>query len=137
MTAVFIDSTILLHAAGGDHAMRAPSRRWLEAVASGGMALHASVEAGQEFLFHRLRKSTPEQATAQFGLIDGLITWHPFDEEVLRRSVALAATGALGGRDAVHAATALAAGSTEIVSADRDFDKVPGLARRDPGDLPD
>ena len=55
---------------------------------------------------------------------------------VLVWSAALVATGTIGGRDAVHAATALAAGFTEIVSADRDLDRVPGLTRRAPDDLP-
>lgn len=35
----------------------------------------------------------------------------------------------------MHAATALAHGFTEIVSADTDFDDVPGLTRIDPADL--
>ena len=68
--------------------------------------------------------------------MEELIVWHPVDQEILRRTAALVATGAIGGRDAVHAATALAAGFTEIVSADRDFDRVPGLTRRSPDDLP-
>ncbi len=136
MTQVFIDSTVLLHAAGGDHAAREGSTRWVGAGAAGRIVLHASVEAGQEYLFHRMRRQGATRAVEEFRALEGLIVWHPFDEDILRRSVALAATGTIGGRDAVHAATALAAGFTEIVSADRDFDAVPGLTRRSPDDPP-
>ena len=45
------------------------------------------------------------------------------------------ATGPVRGRDAVHAATALLAGFTEIVSADKDLGSVPGLRRLDPANL--
>lgn len=136
MKRVFIDSTVLLHAAGAQHAAREGSARWVRAGTEGLVVLHASVEAGQEYLFHRTRRRGPERAAQEFEALEELIVWHPFDQEVLRRTAALVATGTIGGRDAVHAATALAAGFTEIVSADRDFDRVPGLTRRAPDDLP-
>ncbi|WP_374928184.1 type II toxin-antitoxin system VapC family toxin [Kytococcus sedentarius] len=136
MRPAFIDSTVLLHAVGGDHPLRPGSRQYLDLATEGRVVLHASVEAGQEFLFHRMRRVHTVDAVREFGVIDRLVVWHPCDQEILRRSVALAASGTIGGRDAVHAATAIAAGFTEIVSADRDFDRVPGLVRRDPADLP-
>jgi len=54
---------------------------------------------------------------------------------ILRASVRLVADCGLRGRDAVHAATALAAGFHLIVSCDEDFDAVPGLTRVDPPHL--
>jgi predicted nucleic acid-binding protein len=61
---------------------------------------------------------------------------HPFDEVVLARALDLVMNSVLGGRDAVHAATALSLGFDHIVSADRDFDAAPGLRRIAPGDVP-
>lgn len=61
-----------------------------------------------------------------------MVTWHPFDTEVLRASRDLVADGHARGRDAVHAATARASGFAEIVSCDSDFDGIPGLNRLDP-----
>lgn len=68
------------------------------------------------------------------------------DEELLHHLARLGGRGAraldlvmnsvLGGRDAVHAATALSLGFDDIVSADRDFDAVPGLRRIAPADVP-
>ncbi|TWD16844.1 type II toxin-antitoxin system VapC family toxin [Marihabitans asiaticum] len=93
-----------------------------------------SVEGGQEFHFHRLRRTDPETAVRQFDLVDDLVTWHPFDVEVLHLARDLAAQNGVRGRDAVHAATALRAGFADIVSRDPDFDGIPGLTRLDPTD---
>lgn len=131
-----LDASTLLLAAGEEHPLRAVCQDWLTAAAEGRIQLEASVEAGQEYLFHRMRRVGAAQAVREFEALDVLMVWHRFDEDILRRSVALTGSGTIGGRDAVHAATALVAGFTEIVSADRDFDAVPGLTRRSPDDLP-
>jgi hypothetical protein len=60
---------------------------------------------------------------------------HPFDDPVVAKMLDLMDDSRLRGRDAVHAATAVLAGFTTIVSADRDFDGVPGLRRLDPSEL--
>lgn len=125
----------MLLAVGEEHEFRAPCRRVLEAASRGELRIHMSVEGGQEFLFHRLRRSEKDQALALFDLIDKLVVWHPFDVDVLRKSRDFVAQGALRGRDAVHAATAVNAGFDAIVSCDTDFDHVPGLKRLDPASL--
>ena len=51
---------------------------------------------------------------------------------MLATALDLIDTGTAQGRDAVHAATALRAGFSEIVSLDRDVDGIPGLTRVDP-----
>ncbi|MDK7741286.1 type II toxin-antitoxin system VapC family toxin [Helcobacillus massiliensis] len=136
MTSLFIDSTVLLHAVGGPHPMREPSHILLGAAGESRVTLHASVEAGQEFLFHRMRRVGGAQAAQEFRIVDRLVLWHSFDQAVLRKSVELSSAGRIGGRDAVHAATAFLAGFNEIVSADRAFDGVPGLLRHSPADVP-
>lgn len=135
MRAVFVDSSVLLLAVGGEHPLRGPCRGVLDLAGRDVLGLHLSVEGGQEFLFHRLRRGARDEALAQFAALDRLVTWHPFDAEILRASVRLVADCGLRGRDAVHAATALAAGFHLIFSCDEDFDAVPGLTRVDPRDL--
>ena len=71
----------------------------------------------------------------EFDAVDRLVVWHPFDEETLRASRDVVAAGSARGRDAVHAATAILGGFTEIVSCDADFDHIPGLRRKHPEDL--
>lgn len=132
MREVFVDPSVLLLAAGGEHRLREPCRRVLEAAANQQVRLHLSVEGGQEFLFHRLRRTDTERAVGEFDLLDRLVVWHPFDRDILLRARGLIAAGHLRGRDAVHAATALAASFEAIVSCDGDFDGVPGLRRIDP-----
>lgn len=59
---------------------------------------------------------------------------HDFTASIQALSLDLMERSPIRGRDAVHAATALAAGFTEIVSMDRDFEDVPGLRRIAPRD---
>jgi len=132
MRPVFVDPSVLLLAVGAEHPWRESCRAVLGAAAAGEVRLHLSVEGGQEFLFHRLRRVERQQAVDQFGLLDRLAVWHHFDVEILRQSAELVRHGHARSRDAVHAATAISAGFSSIVSCDPDFDGIPGLKRLDP-----
>ncbi len=132
MRPLFLDPSVLLLAVGGDHPLRPACRDVLAAGAEGRLRLHLSVEGGQEFLFHRLRRAGSERAIREFDQVERLVVWHSFDLEVLRASRDLVSRGHARGRDAVHAATALIAGFAAIVSSDSDFDGIPGLTRLDP-----
>lgn len=134
MKPLFIDTSVLLYAAGAEHPRRDPCRRLILAAESGQVRLHASVEAGQEFLFHRLRMTDRSEAARAFDQLDALLSWHPFTVEVLRVARDLVERGDVRGRDAVHAATALTAGFGAIVAADRDFGGISGLRRVEPAD---
>jgi hypothetical protein len=131
----FVDSTVLILALGGEHPLREPSQGLLLAVGQGRVRLHASVEAVQEFTFHRLRRDQRAQALTDARLMARSLVLHPFDDPVVAKMLDLMDASRLRGRDAVHAATAVLAGFTSIVSADRDFDGVPGLIRIDPSEL--
>ncbi|MEI2778509.1 MAG: PIN domain-containing protein [Tetrasphaera sp.] len=132
MTDIFLDPSVLLLAVGGEHLWRAACRRVLASAADGTTRLNLSVEGGQEYLFHRLRCTSREAAVAEFGDVDALAVWHSFDRAILHAARDLVRDTHLRGRDAVHAATALAAGFGSIVSCDSDFDGIPGLRRVDP-----
>lgn len=131
---VLLDASVFLYALGGEHALRAPCR---EVLAHPGLELHASVELVQEVVFHRLRRADRDQAVAEARLVADSCRLHDFDAAVLRRALSLIAEGRVGGRDAVHAATALEAGIGVIVSPDSDFDGIPGIVRIDPRNLAD
>ena len=135
MKPYFFDPSVLLLAVGDDHPDRDACRNLLDLAGRGSIAIHLSVEGGQEFLFHRMRKGSLASAVEQFRALDQLVTWHSFDAEILRASALLVASGHLRGRDAVHAATAVAAGFTTIISTDHDFNDVPGLRRLTPDAL--
>ena len=134
MSLVLLDAAVFIYAVGGEHPLREPCREVLNRGSAGGIVLSASVEAIQEFVHHRLRRTDDRQRAAREGAaaIDGC-TIFDFTEEVLRRSLSLIRDHQnIRGRDAVHAATALAYGIDTIVSPDRAFDGITGLTRVDP-----
>ena len=72
----FVDTSVLLLAAGGEHAQRPPCRAFLTAAAASQTPLHASTEAIQEYLFHGLRVSDRESAIAQSRALVGVLHLH-------------------------------------------------------------
>lgn len=89
----------------------------------------------QEMLFHRMRVGDRAAAVELARGWAQACRLYPFDQEVLVTSLALIDKYGIGGRDAVHAATAIVHGIPEIVSPDRDFDGLEELLRVDPRDF--
>lgn len=127
MTPLFLDSSVLLYALGGPSDSKHACVALVDAAASRRCVFHLSVEAIQEVVFHRMRMQSREDALEVGRSLSALAVLHPFDEDVLRRSLQLIETSAIRGRDAVHAATALAQGFDAIICVDRDFAAAPGL----------
>lgn len=134
MTRLFIDTGVPVYAAGQDHPNRGPAEAIMRAAAAGDVELHASVEVLQEFCFHRLRRDDRTRVVEQTRRLAGALIVHAFDRAVADAMLDLVGSTALGGRDAVHAATALVHGFDHIVSPDADFD---GLAMLRRIDIPD
>lgn len=132
--AVLLDSAIAIYALGGAHGYREPCRALLARAAGGELRAYASVEMIQELVHHRIRRTgDPVLAAADGRDTAAICTLLNFDREVLDLSLDLIErVPTIRGRDAVHAATALAYGIDTIVSPDRAFDGIPGLTRVDP-----
>jgi hypothetical protein len=64
---VFIDTTALANAFGGPSVQRAASRGIVLRASHDELVLHASVEAVQEFLFHRIGRSGRRAASEAHG----------------------------------------------------------------------
>lgn len=137
MRGLYVETSVFLLAVGGDHPDREPSRRFLRAAAHGCVRLHASVEAVQEFVVHRMRRTSRQTALEQTRNMAASCVLLPFDDEVLTAALRLIEESPVRGRDAVHAATATLAGFGEIVSLDTDFDTLPGLRRIHPSHASD
>jgi uncharacterized protein len=131
---LFLDATVLAFAVGGEHLQRRPCREILAAGQSGAAELHVSVEALQELLHHRLRRTDRASAVSQARRLQAGLHVHAFDPTVLTRALDLVAHTSLRGRDSVHAASAMVNGFDAIVTADTDFDGIPGLRRIDPAE---
>lgn len=125
---------ILAHAIGVESNYRQPCREVISVVASGTVDLHMSAQALQELLLHRMRRADTDIAIAGCRAVADLCVIHPIDAGIVSDMVDLVAGSGIRGRDAIHAATALAAGFKSIVSTDSAFDEVDGLGRVDPQD---
>lgn len=134
MVKCFLDTTVLLFAVGGPGPERDECRAFLSRAQVAGTELHISVEAAQEYVFHRTRRAGRPAAVAEGRELPEMYVVHDFTASIQALSLDLMERSPIRGRDAVHAATALAAGFTEIVSMDRDFEDVPGLRRIAPRD---
>ena len=135
---VFLDTAVILYAAGAAHPMRQACRELIDGVVNGRLDATVSVEVVQEIL-HRFSLSDrwatgtamAEAALDLFALV------LPITDQIMRRMPALFSEyEGLSARDLVHVATCLEVGIDVIVSPDRGFDQVEGLQRLDPADAP-
>lgn len=136
MSRAFIDSNVFLYATGGEHSLRNPCRTILEVIGKGGLTGETSVEVVQEAAHVRVRRTEVRMEAVRLAqLIGRACTVHPVDAGDLSRALAVyESDDRLSLRDALHAAVALGRELPVIVSADGDFDRVPGLRRIDPAD---
>lgn len=136
---VFVDSAVLMYAAGRQHPLRAPSLRFLDQVADGSIQAITSVEVVQE-IFHRyisLRRPDLAKIVAQDAQ-DMFAPVVPITHALMRRVPVLADKyPRLQARDLVHVATCIHEGVTEIVSPDKAFDQVHEVRRIDPTEFAD
>lgn len=130
----FIDTNIILYAAGSPSPMKEPCCRILEGVATGGIEATTNTEVVQEVLHFFIRRGLREQgieiARSLCTLFSGILHITPMD--MVRASDFLENFHGLEVRDAVHVATMVSGGLNVIVSSDKHFDSVPGIQRIDP-----
>lgn len=131
---VFIDTAVIMYAAGSDHPLRGPCQRILTQVAEGELDAAVSVEVVQEILHRFVALRRPEQgASIAKDALDLFAPVLPVTHATMRRMPDLIERHpGLSARDVVHLATCLEEGIGEIVSPDRGFDNVPGIRRISP-----
>jgi uncharacterized protein len=127
---------VFVYARGRAHPLKDPCVGLLESLAAGLADVAISVEAAQE-LASILRRRGLDGERVAADVRDVTASCDLLDFTAVELAVALeliAQHPQVGGRDAVHAATALSHGIAHVVSPDRAFDAVPGLMRWDPED---
>jgi len=104
---------------------------FLESVARGSRRVCTATLTWDEVVYVVRRLLGPEDSIAksQELLTFPNLAWLRVDLAVLRRAAGLYRSLPMRPRDAIHAAAALEAGEREILSEDRAFDRVAGLAR--------
>ncbi|HET9066557.1 MAG TPA: type II toxin-antitoxin system VapC family toxin [Gemmatimonadales bacterium] len=131
---ILVDANLLMYAAGAPHPHKAPSVRLLGQVATGEIAAAVDAEVLQEIL-HRYRAIERwADGRTVYDLTRRLFPEViPITAEVLDRARdILDVDASIMARDALHAAVVLHHGLDAVCSFDRDFDRIPGIVRREP-----
>jgi predicted nucleic acid-binding protein len=130
------DTAIFVYAVGGDHPYRDPCAAIIGRAGRGELRGEASVDLVQEFVHQRARRTNDRhEAVRRAKEIPQLCRLHDVERRDLPMALELfARQPRLSARDALFAAVALGRGIAAILTPDRAFDDVDGLARVDPLD---
>lgn len=130
----FVDANVFMYAVGAPHRYKNACADIVEGIADGRVQAVTNVEIIQEILYRytRLDERARAMTLAQW-ILQIMTSILP----VTRADVAAAieimqAIPQVLPRDAIHAATAMNAGIKQIISADHDLDRIPGIVRVDP-----
>ena len=128
---ILVDSNVPMYLVGGDHPLKLESRRLLERSIAAGETLVTDAEVLQEIL-HRYaaidRRDAVEPAFEVLLAVSSQV--FPVELADVQRARALVVTApTLSARDAIHVAIMQRRGVERILSFDRGFDDVPGIAR--------
>lgn len=131
---LLLDANIPIYAEGRDHVYRIPCRDILEQTKAWPDRYAIDVEAFQEILY--VYSSRGELDTGA-GIVERLMARLPNIIPITAAEITIAMrlmseTRSLSARDAIHAAVVFEHGLDGIITADRDFDRIPGLRRFDP-----
>ena len=131
---IFVDTSVIMYAAGNDHPMREPCAAIMRAIDARSVEAVTSVEVVQEILHRFLAVRRPDIADALArSTLDTFAPVLPITHALMRRVPDLARRyPTLAARDLVHLATCIHEGIAEIISTDRGFDEVSEVRRIPP-----
>jgi uncharacterized protein len=130
------DTNVFVYALGGPSPYRDACRSIVEDAAAGRLDGEASADLVQELVHQRMRQTGDRAlAVAAARRVAALCRLHDVQGADVGLGLSLFETHPrLTARDAMFAAVALNRGVDAILSADRDFDGIPGIERIDPRD---
>ena len=134
---ILLDANIAIYAEGREHVYRDPCRLVMDQVRLRPERYAIDAETLQEILYFYSRQGELDKG---IRIVDELLSLIPNIVPITTAEIRAAMrlmqeTMGLSARDAVHAAVVMVHGLDGIVSADRDFDRIPGLRRYDPAEL--
>ena len=132
-----LDANVVIYAIGREHFYRRPCQLLMEQVNDQPDNFVIDIEALQEILhFYSRRGELNRGIESVEGLISRLPNIVPITTtEIATAMRLLAETPDLSARDAIHAAVVFEHNLEGIISADRDFVRVPGIRRYDPAEV--
>ncbi len=130
---IFIDSNVVMYAAGHDHPLKQPALSIIAKIETGELEAVSSVEVLQEILYRYWSIGKLVKGCQVFTCFESLI---PRILPVNREDLLLAKDylinhSKINPRDALHAAVMKNNKIKTIISADKDFDLIPGIKRKD------
>jgi predicted nucleic acid-binding protein len=135
MRRVYLDTNVFLYAVGAESRYKDPCREILRAVAAARLGGETSALTIQEIVHQRWRRGDVEATRRGRDVMSICSVVHPIDGSLSSAALRLVDEHpGLGTGDAFHAATALTHGMKALISADSDFDDLPGFDRVDPLD---
>ena len=139
MTSVaFVDANIPIYAAGREHQYREPCVRIIRAIADNPAHFMTDAEVLQELVHHYRRTNRWTIGREIFRRFETLLQGRiePTHPEDVSRAARMADAGHQSTtRDLVHASVMRRYGTSLCISADTDFDRIPGVRRLDPMEL--
>lgn len=134
---LLLDANISIYAEGREHFYRGPCRAIMNRVKTRPEEYAINAEALQEVLHvYSNRGETARGINEVEALLNLRTVIIPITVAEIRAATRLIReTPGLSARDAIHAAVVMVHGLDGIISADRGFDRIPGLRRYDPADL--
>ncbi len=129
-----LDANIVIYSEGREHTYRDACKKIVDSVDVWPEEYAIDAEALQETLYVYSSRGELEKGLAVterlLNLFSEIIPITAAEIQVAMRL--MAETRNLTARDAIHAAVVITHGLEGIVSADQDFDRIPGLRRYDP-----
>lgn len=127
---ILVDSNIPMYLVGASHPNKTVARRLVESALVAGDRLVTDAEVLQEILHRYVAIDRRDAIDAAFDALLGVVDEvFPIDQSDLERARRLVlGTPRLSARDAVHVAVMQARDVDTIMSFDRGFDGIPGIA---------
>ena len=131
----FIDANVPIYAAGRAHTHKAPCAEILRLVAENPLSFVTDAEVLQELVHRYLaqdRWTLGREVLRSFALVMQDRIEPVYAEDILAAGDLADRHPAVSSRDLVHAAVMIRLEVEQVVSADTDFDRLPGTTRLDP-----
>lgn len=134
---ILLDANIVIYAEEREHIYRDPCQIIMDQVRIKPERYAIDAETLQEILYCYSRQGELDKG---IRIVDELLARMPriipiTVAEIRAASRLMRETPGLSSRHAIHAAVVVVHGLAGIISADRGFDRIPGLRRYDPADL--
>lgn len=128
---IFVDSNVPMYLVGASHPHKVDAQHLLERAVADRVRLVTSAEVLQEILHRYVAIRRPEAIQPAFDALLGVVDEvYPVElEDVERARRVLAGLAVSSARDAIHVAVMERREVSRILSFDRAFDAVPGIAR--------